>query len=192
MPSISTTPFPSTSDVGSILVPLDVLSAVLKDLNIDVNAQEFVEKVSKHSVSNPTGPARSRTRKEVHAASLTKSTPPPSPQEGVVKRVNPSAVDPAIREKRRKMLADTRAAFRNEVPTPFVVSCWAGGFDNLQFIQAQVVVSSDDESVTQTFNEWCLWDTGAQITMMRGDRLNADVKGGADAPTSGFLQAEIT
>ena len=69
--------------------------------------------------------------------SLNKSIPPPTPTEGVVKRVDPSSVDPSTREKRRKLLVDTRAAFNNEVPTPFYVTCWAGLYDNLQFIMAQ-------------------------------------------------------
>lgn len=69
-------------------------------------------------------------------------------------------VDAATREKRRKMLAATREAFHNIVPMPYVV-CWAGNYHNLQFIQAQITISSEDDSVTQTFTEWCLWDTGA-------------------------------
>src|ERR1700722_13949684 len=39
--------------------------------------------------------------------------------------------------------------------------------------------------------EWCLWDTGAQITMIPGGRLTDAVKGGPSAPDMGFLQAEI-
>ncbi|KAG8764328.1 hypothetical protein FRC19_006285 [Serendipita sp. 401] len=188
-------PAQPTVAVGSIIIPLDVLNAVLEDLKVPVNTQTFLEKVTKHSTAPPTAPTSSQTRRDVHnavVASLAKSIPPPTPAEAVVKRVDPSTVDPAVREKRRKLLADTRTAFNNEVPTPFVVYTWAGKFDNLQWIMAQIVVTSDDEASTQTFNEWCMWDTGAQITMVAGVRLDPAVKGGANAPPQGFLQAEIT
>jgi hypothetical protein len=59
------------------------------------------------------------------------------------------------------------------------------------FIYAQITISSEDDSVTQTFTEWCLWDTGAQLPMITNGRLNGDVKGGTNAPDSGFLQMEI-
>ena len=40
---------------------------------------------------------------------------------------------------------------------------------------------------TKFTDVWCLWDTGAKITKILGSQLNADVKGGPDAPEQGFL-----
>lgn len=88
------------------------------------------------------------------------------------------------------MLAATREAFHNTVPMPYVVS-WAGNFENLQYIHAQITIHSEDDSFTQTFTEWCLWDTGAQLPMIKSGRLGDDVKGGTNAPDSGFVQMEI-
>ena len=73
------------------------------------------------------------------------------------------------------------------------VNVWIHAFENLQFIQANVLVASDDEEYEQEFtNVWCLWDTGAQIATILGSQLNADVKGGPDAPEQGFLSMDIS
>ncbi|KAG8756837.1 hypothetical protein FRC14_002615 [Serendipita sp. 396] len=110
------------ADIGGVLISVDVLKSVLEDLKIPVTTQEFLDKVAQHSAVTQTAPASSQTRRALHnavVASLVKSTPPPIPAEAVVRRVDPSTIDPAILEKRRKLLADARAAFNNEVPTPF-------------------------------------------------------------------------
>ena len=88
-------------------------------------------------------------------------------------------VDAATREKRRKMLAATHEAFHNTVLMPYVV-CWASNHHNLQFIYAQITISSseDDSFIqnTQTFTEWCLRGTSAQLPMITNE-VNDDVKG---------------
>lgn len=96
-------------------------------------------------------------------------------------------------EKRKKLLELTRSSFPDgEVPTPYV-NVWIHAFERLQFIQATVLATSDDEEHKQEFtNVWCLWDTGAQITTILGSQLNADVKGGPDAPEQGFLSMDIS
>ena len=76
--------------------------------------------------------------------------------------------------------------------TRYPLLIWAGNFENLQFIHGlEIVILAEDDSDLQVFSEWCLWDTGAQITMIPGGRLTDAVKGGPSTPDMGFLQAEI-
>jgi hypothetical protein len=61
-------------------------------------------------------------------------------------KIPESSLSDAAREKRRKMLAATRAAFNDTVPTPYVV-VWAGNFENLQFIRGlEIVILAEDDS----------------------------------------------
>jgi hypothetical protein len=64
---------------------------------------------------------------------------------------------------------------------PYVVR-WAGKYDNLH---AQITISSEDGAFTQTFTEWCLWDTGAQLSMITNGRQVGGIN------DLGFLQMEI-
>ena len=120
-----------------------------------------------------------------------KGTPVP-PYKSTVRKVTPDPSS-AISQKRRKLLELTRASFPDgKVPMPYSVNVWLSPFENLQFIQATVVVTSDDEQHQQDFTDvWCLWDTGAQISMILGSQINQDVKG-PDAPAEGFLSMDIS
>jgi hypothetical protein len=128
----------------------------------------------------------------VKGSANSKGTPVP-PYKSTVRKVTRDPHSSAKSEKRKKLLELTRSSFPDgEVPTPYV-NVWIHAFENLQFIQATVLVTSDDEEHEQEFtNVWCLWDTGAQITTILGSQLNADVKGGPDAPEQGFLSMDIS
>jgi hypothetical protein len=121
---------------------------------------------------------------------LAHSFPIPSTAKSVVEHVEPSAANALGRERWRQLVAAAREGFNNTVPMPYIL-CWASRWEDLQFTQAEIKVLSDGESATQTFSEWCLWDTGAQVSMIPGGGLTNDVKGGANVPDAGFLPMEI-
>jgi hypothetical protein len=127
----------------------------------------------------------------VKGSANSKGTPVP-PYKSTVRKVTRDSHSNAKSEKRKKLLELTRSSFPDgQVPTPYV-NVWISAFENLQFIQATVLVTSDDEAHEQEFTDvWCLWDTGAQITMMLGSQLNDDVKG-PNAPDQGFLSMDIS
>jgi hypothetical protein len=129
----------------------------------------------------------------VKGSANSKGTPVPPYKSTVRKVTRDPPHSSAKSEKRKKLLELTRSSFPDgEVPTPYV-NVWTHAFENLQFIQATVLVTSDDEEHEQEFPDvWCLWDTGAQITTILGSQLNADVKGGPDAPEQGFLSMDIS
>ena len=52
-------------------------------------------------------------------------------------------------------------------------------------------MSPDDKSEFQTFIEWCLWDTGVQISYILSSRLNPGVKSGPKSPKKGFISGDI-
>ena len=126
----------------------------------------------------------------VKGSANSKGTPVP-PYKSTVRKITRDPHSNAKSEK-RKLLELTRSSFPDgEVPTPYV-NVLIHAFENLQFIQATVLVTSDNEEHEQEFtNVWCLWDTGAEMTIL-GSQLNADVKGGPDAPEQGFLSMDIS
>jgi hypothetical protein len=128
----------------------------------------------------------------VKGSANSKGTPVP-PYKSTVRKVTRDTHSNAKSEKRKKLLELTRSSFPDgEVPTPYV-NVWTHTFENLQFIQATVLVTLYDEEHEQEFTDvWCLWDTGAEITTRLGSELNADVKGGPDAPEQGFLSMDIS
>lgn len=75
--------------------------------------------------------------------SLIHALPPRS--KSILKRVNISIMDASEREKWRKQPSATREAFYDTGPTSYVFR-WTGGYENLQFTQAESVVSSSDET----------------------------------------------
>jgi hypothetical protein len=96
--------------------------------------------------------------------------------------------DPAAaaraRERRRKMLALTKAAFPDlRVPTPFV-SVRANETPSfpMPFVRASLVIEQydKDDSCSDFFDTWCLWDTGAQSSMIPSRMLSKEVKGGGE------------
>ncbi|KIM64809.1 hypothetical protein SCLCIDRAFT_1212888 [Scleroderma citrinum Foug A] len=96
--------------------------------------------------------------------------------------------DPAAaagaRERRRKMFALTKAAFPDlRVPTPFVSVRANEIFPfPMPFVRASLIkpCDEDEDSCTDIFDTWCLWDTGAQSSMILSRMLSKEVKGGEE------------
>ena len=96
--------------------------------------------------------------------------------------------DPAAaagaRERRRKMFALTKAAFPGlRVPTPFVSVRANEIFPfPMPFVRASLIkpCDEDEDSCTDIFDTWCLWDTGAQSSMILSRMLSKEVKGGEE------------
>jgi hypothetical protein len=204
----------SPDKFSKAILSVDALAQALSELNVDLDVNAFIDLVNKRTVKEEPPPSQ-RSRREFHkgkspratpcgwryfwrspcdilaavVASLSNSIPVPPPPQPIAKRLDPASVDPALREKRRQMLADTRAYFNNVVPTPYL-SVWAAKYENLQFIAADIEIKSNDGKYSLTFSEWCLWDTGAHLSMISGNRLSDDVKG-ANAPDAEFLEMSI-
>ena len=70
---------------------------------------------------------------------------PVSLYESTIRKVTRDPPSSAKSDKRKKLLELTRSSFPDgepEVPTPYV-NVWIYSFENLQFIQATVLVTSD-------------------------------------------------
>jgi hypothetical protein len=195
---------PVPEKFAMVLLSVTALADTLSRLNVDIDVNCFIDEVNKASehhappLTAVLSPEQvNQCKKGFHkgehislccsrllsvlvASPATVATlsnaghPVPAPKESVVMKITESSLSDAACEKRRKMLAATRAAFKNTVPTPYVV-VWAGNFENLQFIHGLDIVmlaedDSDHDSDQQVCSEWCLWDTGAQITMIPGGR----------------------
>jgi len=83
------------------------------------------------------------------------------------------------------MFALTKAAFPDlRVPTPFVfVRANEISPFPMPFVRASLVIEpydKDDDSCTDIFDTWCLWDTGAQSSMILSRMLSKEVKGGEE------------
>lgn len=97
-----------------------------------------------------------------------KGTPVP-PHKSTVRKVTR---DPHSSAKNEKCKELTRSSFRDgEVSTPYV-NVWIHGFENLQFIQATVLVTSDDEEHKQEFtNVWWAFTAGGVVEGTCAGRL---------------------
>jgi hypothetical protein len=81
--------------------------------------------------------------------------------------------------------------YPNGIPDPYVIID-AKSKDNLPFVRATICMNSSDESEVQIFaDEWCLWDTGAEVSYILGAKLSLEVKGGQNAPENGYVIGEI-
>jgi hypothetical protein len=97
--------------------------------------------------------------------------------------------DPAAaaraRERRHKMFALTKATFPDlRVPTPFVsVRANENPWFPMPFVRADLAIKpydGDDDSLTDIYDTWCLWDTGAQTSMILSQVLSEEVRGGQE------------
>jgi len=79
------------------------------------------------------------------------------------------------------MLEIARASFPDGIPRPYTTLRNDG--HNLPFVRANVRIFSDDEEESQGFEEFCLWDTGADISYILCSKLR--VKG------QGFVTAQV-
>ena len=107
--------------------------------------------------------------------------------------------DPLAKERRRRLLELTEQAFPGgRVPAPFTLAwlatSWDPSINRLPFILATriVVTSVDDQTANppqDVFrNVWCLWDTGAHISMIATHSLDPAVRNNRD---EGSLIMEI-
>ena len=107
-------------------------------------------------------------------------------------RPGPEFFDLVRTEKRHKLRELIKEWFPNGVPPYHVIINTQSIIDSLPFIRATIRMTSEDASEFQIFqNEWCLWDTGAMVSYMRGGRLCPGVKGGHNSPENGFVMGEI-
>jgi hypothetical protein len=107
-------------------------------------------------------------------------------------RIDSDFFDPVRVEKRHKLREEMKEWYPNGVLDPYVIINLQSK-DNLPFVRATILITSDDESEMQRFtNEWCLWDSGAEISYILNAKLSLGVKGGQNSAENGYVTGDIT
>ncbi|KAF8223432.1 hypothetical protein L208DRAFT_1381444 [Tricholoma matsutake] len=176
--------------LGDIIRTLDQMG-----LMESVSSMEFYDVLLRLlSAPSPLWCPTSALRKFLHTSTVGQEVQGSSgqPSQFNTMRPGPNFFDPVRVEKCRRLWEIMKESYPDGIPQPYVVIN-AQSRDNLPFVRATIRMTSDDESEYQTFmDEWCLWDSGVEVSHVHGGKLSYKVKGGHNSTENGYVMGDIT